>query len=54
METTSLSKVIDETNLYKDNIINLIKSLNNNLKKKIVLKVYNSDGKNLLQMKQKI
>ncbi len=38
-------RVIDETNLYKDNIINLIKSLNKDLKKRIALKVYNSDGK---------
>ena len=38
-------RVIDETNLNKDNIINLIKSLNKDLKKRIALKVYNSDGK---------
>lgn len=38
-------RIMSETNLYKDDIINLINSLSKNLKKTITLKSFNSEGK---------
>ena len=46
-KSTVLPRIVDETQIYRNDILNLIKSLNKNLQNKVTLK-YNTQGSNYI------